>query len=362
MAQFLMLKDKPVLKIRDDYVCEVLDLAHLPHALRYPDVSYDDVMHGWTEVRTMSIGRTNGKKILEALGIKQRNPYAIAKACHFASLSDCYWMKEESEAVTWKDVSFFPADFSKDMIHISLFGDDVLSFHSTGKLKTPEPVTLGQAAKSWVWNAEGIQLYKIGRRELAASQILDLLGIDHVAYEAVDEEELLQFTAPDRLKSIRDAGEIVVKCKCITTEELSIITWEDYQIYCEKNSLDPYNILKDENRKAYAQMQVADYLLHNSDRHEGNWGFYVDNGSGEIIRLHPLLDHDQAFSASETLRSQTSEREETLLDAAVNAFEDAAIDRSKISGLSQRLDQVQYLTEEEKRGVQERINTLFNSM
>ena len=57
-------------------------------------------MHGWTEVRTMSIRRTNGKRILEALGIRQRNPYVIAKACHFASLFDSYWLKEELKSQT----------------------------------------------------------------------------------------------------------------------------------------------------------------------------------------------------------------------------------------------------------------------
>lgn len=359
MAQYLMMKDAPVLKINDSYSCEILDLAHLPHALRYPDVNYDDVMHGWTEVRTMSIGRTNGKKILEALGIKQRNPYAIAKACHFASLSDCYWLKDEDEAVTWKDVSFFPADFTKELVHISLFGGEALAFHSTGRLKTPEPVTLGQAAKSWVWNAEGIQLYKVGRKELAASQILDLLGIEHVTYEAANEDELLQYTTPERLKAIQNAGEAVVKCCCITSEELSIITWEDYQVYCDRNSLNPYEILIAENRKAYARMQVADYLLNNSDRHEGNWGFFVDNSSGKIVRLHPLLDHDQAFSASEMLLSQTSEKKVTLLEAALESLKDADLDLQFLSG---NLDYVKYITSEEKRGVLDRINILFSHL
>lgn len=356
MAQYLMMKDTPVLKINDNYGCEILDLAHVPHSLRYPDVNYDDVMHGWTEVRTMSIGRTNGKKILEALGIKQRNSYAIAKACHFASLSDCYWLKDENETITWHDVSFFPADFNKDLVHISLFGGDALAVRATGQLKTPEPVTLGQAAKSWVWNSNGIQLFKVGRKELAASEILDLLGADHVIYEAADKDELLQYTTPERLRAIQEAGEVVVKCSCITSEELSIITWEDYQIYCDRNNMDPYHILRTENRKAYARMQVADYVLNNSDRHEGNWGFFVDNSSGEILRLHPLLDHDQAFSTSELLYSQTSEKKETLLEAAVRAFLDAEFN---LQGLLGNLEHIMYLTSEEKQGVLERVSILL---
>lgn len=111
-----------------------------------------------------------------------------------------------------------------------------------------------------------------------------------------------------------------------------------------------------ENRRAFARMQVADYLLNNSDRHEGNWGFYVDNGSGRILRLHPLFDHDQAFSASEALNSQTSERNETLLEAAVSSRKDAGLD---LQDLLENLEQVKHLSSDERRGVLKRVNTLL---
>ena len=59
---YIMLKDIPVLEI-EDYRCKILNYELLPISLRYPDVNYDDVMHGWTENRTMNIGRTNAKKL-----------------------------------------------------------------------------------------------------------------------------------------------------------------------------------------------------------------------------------------------------------------------------------------------------------
>ena len=58
---YIMLKDIPVLEI-EDYRCKILNYGLLPISLRYPDVNYDDVMHGWTENRTMNVGRTNAKK------------------------------------------------------------------------------------------------------------------------------------------------------------------------------------------------------------------------------------------------------------------------------------------------------------
>ena len=101
---YIMLKDIPVLEI-EDYRCKILNYELLPISLRYPDVNYDDVMHGWTENRTMNIGRTNAKKLLAGFRISQSNPYMIARLFHFASLSDCYWMKDVEETYTWEQVS-----------------------------------------------------------------------------------------------------------------------------------------------------------------------------------------------------------------------------------------------------------------
>lgn len=58
--EYIMLKDTPVLEI-EHYNCRILNYDLLPISLRYSGVNYDDVMHGWTENRTMNIGKTNAK-------------------------------------------------------------------------------------------------------------------------------------------------------------------------------------------------------------------------------------------------------------------------------------------------------------
>ena len=67
---YIMLKDIPVLEI-ENYRCKILNYELLPISLRYLDVNYDDVMHGWTENRTMNIGRTNAKKLLAGFHLSQ---------------------------------------------------------------------------------------------------------------------------------------------------------------------------------------------------------------------------------------------------------------------------------------------------
>ena len=41
-------------------------------------------------------------------------------------------------------------------------------------------------------------------------------------------------------------------------------------------------------------MIVMDAVMANVDRHAGNYGFLVDNDSGEILRMAPLFDHNMA--------------------------------------------------------------------
>ena len=49
------------------------------------------------------------------------------------------------------------------------------------------------------------------------------------------------------------------------------------------------------DEKSYYEMQIADYILNNSDRHVGNWGFYFDIEENKLQRMYPLMDHDHSF-------------------------------------------------------------------
>ena len=41
-------------------------------------------------------------------------------------------------------------------------------------------------------------------------------------------------------------------------------------------------------------MIVMDAAMANVDRHSGNYGFMVDNSTGEVLRMAPLFDHNMA--------------------------------------------------------------------
>ena len=321
---YIMLKDIPVLEI-EDYRCTILNYELLPISLRYPDVNYDDVMHGWTENRTMSIGRTNAKKLLAGFRISQSNPYMIARLFHFASLSDCYWMKDAEETFTWEQVSLFENPWEKAVTSTALLGTNQ-TFHTlVQKVHTPEFTAQGMAAKAWIREADGLYLYKVGKKELPASGILDALHIPHVSYIEAENSSLEKIADRNHIDKIYKSGEKIVKCRIISSEETALVPWEDFQVYCSYHDKNEYDMVKEMDAANYYKMQIADYILGNEDRHGANFGFYMDNRSGKLQGLYPLMDHDHAFSEDEDIPSQTSEQDETLQQAAYKAMNYAEV-------------------------------------
>lgn len=306
MSTLLMLKDKPVLKI-ENYICEILDFEHLPISLRYKDVNYDDVIHSWCYTRAMDIGKTNNRQILQACGLKDNNPYIVAKAFHFATLGDCYWMKDTTENITWNDVSLFQNSFDKAVSFSAINGrlpENFIAAHR--KVYSPDPMTRGMAPKTWIRNKDKIWLVKVGKKEIIADEILSYFHIRHLNYEKLPYKEALQYVSKDIYEKLYINGETLVKCPILTSEDIAMVSFKDFSIYCNRNNINPYKWMKGHYPKEYAEMQVMDYLLANNDRHEENWALYMDNTSGKIVGFVPLYDHDQIMS-TEPLISQTIE-------------------------------------------------------
>lgn len=104
-------------------------------------------------------------------------------------------------------------------------------------------------------------------------------------------------------------------------------------------------------------MQIADYLLNNSDRHGQNWGFLMDNQTGKLTGYFPLFDHDHAFCENPCVYSQTMEIPTSLQDAAIQAQRELHMD---LSGLD-KIGRPSYLTMQQWEQVLARKETLIKS-
>lgn len=137
-----------------------------------------------------------------------------------------------------------------------------------------------------------------------------------------------------RRQWLEGVGEVMVRSKLITSEETAMVTFEEFRVFCAAYGLDPYEEAKGIDAERYWQMQIADYILNNDDRHEQNWGFFMDNHTGKICGFCPLFDHDHAFSDYGHVYSQTNEPGITLLEAARRAQGELGMDLEPLEYLA----------------------------
>lgn len=356
----LMLKDTAVLKIGENGECNILNYDLLPISIRRKDLTINHFYMDWVYGRAMPMGRSNAKDILSTLQVAQ-NPAKICFASYAVSLTDCYWVKEDEDAITWSEISPYRNKLSKELASVALYGSSSMRL---GKIYTPELVTQGVNAKCWVKENNNIYMYKIAKSEIAASEILDTLGITHVTYETADN---LTVESPDeriRLEYIESINEKIVKSKLIATEDISLVSFEDFRLMAEREQLNAFELAKTINRHAYFEMQIADYILNNPDRHSQNWGFFMDNHTGKIFDIYPLMDHDRAFSERTNIISQTVEENVTLEYAAIVAQQELSLDYSSLLEMKRPalLEEIKWNMLTERIAILERKSSIFGTL
>ena len=352
----LMLKDSPLLEIDENGACQILDFERLPFALRKQRITLVDFVE-WASGRTLSIGRSYAKEILNSLRLSQKNRYAVCKACRGLSLEDSYWILHEGDDKKWAEVNLFENPFSLFITEISLSGRNV-TYTADAQIKnaihTPELTTLGASAKGWIRQADGLYLHKVGKYEIPADEILNVIDIEHIPYKRSEESEIHSYLSKERMEWIEGVGEVIVNSRLFTTEDIAMVTFEEFRVFCEAYGLNPYVEAIKIDRTAYLKMQIADYILNNNDRHEQNWGFLMENASGRLIGYCPLFDHDHAFSSNPDVVSQTTETEMTLFEAACLAQSELRLD---LNGLED-MRRPDFLTEEQWQSALERKRKL----
>lgn len=240
----------------------------------------------WCSDRILNINRKHAKKILNALNLSQSEDgkFLVSMACHSVSLTDSYWTKLSAENdLNWGNINLFHNSLSKAVCHIALTGEHLTI---AGKPTTPELTGQGAYAKAWQREEDdSLYLYKANGElgcesqiEVATSDVLACFNVDRLKYEDAEYN-----------------GMYCCKCKCLTDENHSIVPAEQFFTWCNRRNLDIKDEILKIDKQGYYKMMVVDYLVANTDRHGQNWGFYMNNETGKIEKLHPLFDHNNAF-------------------------------------------------------------------
>lgn len=323
----IMSQDRLVASIREDGTCTIYAKRLMPYDLRLDPIKSADLtprlnnletFYHWCASRVLTLDRKYAKEILNTIGAKQavtdRDRAMIAISYHGLSLTDVFWIKTANEKVTFAELSLFRHSLSGAFSDVSLSGKQ-LTVQNEELLSRNDVAgdvgTQGVAPKAWIRENGTFYLLKNGdlrdvEAELLASRIIRCFFVKNVAYEPSTFDHKL-----------------VSKSEIITSEDYSIATMEAVEVYCLNHDRDPEVFVLAQDPYQFHMMNLIDYLVGNTDRHWGNWGFLVANATNTLCGLFPLMDFNKSFLAYDTLdgaRCQTiRSRRLTQREAAIEA-------------------------------------------
>lgn len=250
--------------------------GYLPYA--FADIN------DWIDGRQIAKHRNSIEALMRKLGLTTRHDFIGMVRC--LSLTDTFWMKREGEDLGWADVSLYRNPFDDVIARIAFDGTGM--YGRVASPISPEFATSGSFAKCWVREDGEISLLKRGSTgyanagfepysEVLAADLLAAAGVDHVPYSLA-----------------RFHKKLACKCPLFTSEEVGFVSAHRFF----ERSFDVDDMLEfaaaHGAEESFREMIVMDAVMANVDRHSGNYGFLVDNATGEVLRMAPLFDHNMA--------------------------------------------------------------------
>lgn len=305
----IMHLDRHVATIRGDGSCTVYFPRFMPYNLYLERAEAGDLdarmnnlnnFYYWCATRLLTLDRKYAKEILNSLGMKQavtdRERAGIAISYHALCLTDVYWVRELREKATYTEINLYDHSLSDAFVDVSLRGRPLTAQNAEMLDRSDaagDLATAGVAPKAWVRRDSGFWLLKDGdprevEAELTASQIARCFDVTQVLYEPEDYK-----------------GQRVSASRLMTTKERSIVPMQFVDIYAANTDRTTREIVSDHDLRGYHMMNIVDYLVGNTDRHWGNWGFEVDNRTNRLAKLHPLMDFNKAFNAYDSVEGAT---------------------------------------------------------
>lgn len=352
LIMYLMLKNTEILYFDlDDYVVNVIREELLPFCLRSnirPVVGMKDILHNIQAVksylssRVLSLSRDNAKQIYAAFQIPQLdsidNRVNICVNCKGVSIQDSYWVKKDNEQVDWDNINIRQNKLS-DIIDLSLTG---FSPSITTNSICPELTTKGLYRKGWIHINNSLYMLKSDKTNDYVNTKMEILASDILACFS---NRLESITYVSDIKYTKSGEKAFVSiCKNFVEEKYSFVeAWEAME-YCSRIGVNFREYCLSKWSSLFACIPVLDYIIINTDRHTQNYGFLMNNTTGEIEKIAPLFDFNCALvadyfkiDATETL-SQMFNTADTLKDLAYEylPFTNMKFDAMLFSKLSTR--------------------------
>lgn len=242
----------------------------------------------WVKRRNIPKNRAFANTFLARNGLSANRPLGILTLSKGLSLDDVYWVVEEGDGSTFEQVNLYDNRISRLLAQVAFtgYGSSVRSSF----MSSPEFTTNGMLPKCWRRIDGRIYLYKGGTTGFAnsgfepfseyyAADLAQAIGIDAIDYEIH-----------------RWKGVLCSSCELFTDKSRSyvpiaaIVKEGGWQAVVSE-----YEAMGEKFREALSDMVAFDALICNTDRHLGNFGFFVDNETNEIVAAAPLFDHGNSL-------------------------------------------------------------------
>jgi len=249
----LMCKDISVYNVSQGYI---INKKLLPGCILRNTLSYS----GWMKTRYSAGSNVSARRLmLKAFG--SDNHENVTEVTRTLSLSDCYWLKKESEDISFNDVTPY---INKE-------------WDGTGAFKGGSISTLfvnGAADKKWL---DSNTLLKVRSfKEYEPYLLCSALGLENAATAKMSDEGILltNFTSTEQfLESMEQSGQA-------------------------GETDNPREKAVDIFKELAAALFVVDYLVEHDDRHWGNYGFLRDTNTGDYLSMAPYYDFDWSWSGA----------------------------------------------------------------
>ena len=220
------------------------------------------------------------------------------------SLSDQFWIRGEGSGARWADVNFFDNPFPGDVGDMLLGSEPV----PDPDVRSPDVATDGVMPKRWTVREGRRVLVKGGGphgqepfNEVAASMLMDALGVGHVEYTMCEGEGGRAMCQCDNFLDGRTEL-VTASCMYYTLTPADPRDLHGHLLRCcSEAGMDVTHALD--------EMIVVDYLMLNTDRHFKNFGFVRDAETLEWLGPAPVFDTGMSLQCGEEERAMLADAE-----------------------------------------------------
>ena len=245
-----------------------------------------DGFSAWLRERAIDLSSVQHRNLMHAL-MGSRDKTTLALRTHMFSVSDTFTCFEEGDftprlRLCQPEAQNAVSDFILVSSDTSLRGL---------RVATPNASTDGSFTKTWRFEGGAWWLYKLQpsaatEAEVEISRVLREVGWDAAEYDYVG-----RFRKRVKTRSFLQPGEFFEP-------------YDSFRFFFDDPSDDDGVI--DRNiaslgapfERAWKRILLADALFFNADRHMRNFGFIRSSASGEVLRLAPNFDNNQAYLAN----------------------------------------------------------------